>query len=444
MADTALAATPPASADSIAPGSGSGSPTPAQAGSDMAAAFDKLDASGKTLQQVEAEPPPKSQPKVPTRQAAPAPAKAAAPAPAKTPAAEAAPKPGEPAPAKPAEAKPAEPAKAPEVKPGETAAAQTTPPAKPSSGWQKFHEAEKQIKELRTKLEEKEKASTIGDDHPELVRMRNEVAAREKRLSEVEDHLRYRDYEASREFQEQYHQPYLRTAETATQRAVQMRVTDAETGAVRNLTPQEFWNIVHIDDADAAINAAEKLFGEGSAKANFVIERRNEVLQAHQRAEMAKSDFKKNAKERAQKEQDEFHRLGMERATKFKQLMSEGIEKEPELYKPLEGDAEGNDLLEKGFNFVDRVFKGGAPEKEGERPMTPDEMISAHAQIRNQAAAFPRLAHKYAAMKTRMAELEQELSDYRQSSPPEGEVQGDKGGARESDSWESKLDRMAE
>ncbi len=396
-------------------------------------AFGALEAQGKTLQQVEAEPPPKAQPKVPQK---PAPAKPPAPAPPKAA-----------VPAKPAASEkpidPAKPAEIPKPVVAEVKPAVTETTQKPSSGWQRFHEAEKEIKTLKSQLEAKEKASAISDDHPEIVRMRNEVAAREKRLSEVEDHLRYKDYEASREFQEQYHQPYLRTAETATQRAVQMKVTD-ESGATRNLTPQEFWAVVHIDDADAAINAAEKLFGEGSAKANFIIERRNEILQAHQRAEMAKADFKKTAKERTQREQDEFNRLSIDRATRFKQLMNEGIEKEPELFKPLEGDDEGNAMLEKGYSLVDRVFKGGAPEKEGGAPMSPEEMIAAHAEIRNKAAAFPRLAHKYAAMKTRMAELEQELADYRASGPEAGQVKGDDGKGTEEDSWETKLGRLAE
>lgn len=422
MSDVATP-TAPATAASVMPGAAPAESAPPKAGSSMSDAFGALEYQGKTLQEVEAEPPAKSRPMVPQK---PAPAKSVAPAKA--------------APAKTAtpEAKPGEPAKAPEVKPGEAAA-----PQKPSTGWQRFHEAEKEIKTLKSRLEEKEKASAIGDDHPEMVRMRNEIASRETRLNQVEEHLRYKDYEASREFQEQYHKPYLSTAETATQRAVQMKVTD-DNGSVRNLTPQEFWSIVHIDDADAAINAAEKLFGEGSAKANFVIERRNEILQAHQRAEMAKADFKKTAKERAAKEQDEFNRLSLDRAAQFRKHMTDGMEKEPELFKPVEGDDEGNALLEKGYSLVDRVFKGGAPDKEGEAPMAAEQMIAAHADIRNKAAAFPRLAHKYAAMKTRMAEMEQELADYRASGPEAGQVAGDKGKGGDEESWETKLGRLAE
>lgn len=414
------------------PGSSGNDAPPAQAGSGMEDAFSKLDAGGKDLGASTAEPRRGVRP-TPTRAAD------AKPEPPKTDKPAESAKPAEPA--KPVEgAKPAEPAKAPEGKPADAPAT----PEKKVTGWQKYHEAERVIKDLQAKLDAKEKASTLSDEHPELVRMRSEIATREKRLAEVETHLKFKDYEASTEYQDQYHKPYLTTAETATQRAVQLKVTDGESGAVRNLTPQEFWGIVHIDDTDAAITAAEKLFGEGSAKVNFVIERRNEILQAHHRAETAKADFRKNVAERTAKEQAEFQRLGAERSTQFKRLINEGIEKDPSLYKPEEGDTDGNALLELGYQKVDQVFRGGAPTEEGGRALTPQEMISAHAEIRNNAAAFPRLAHKYKAAVARMKEMEQELEEYRGSGPDKGEAAAVAGGAQQPESWESKLDRLGE
>lgn len=382
----------------------------------MADAFGKLEARGKDLEGLAAERPPKSNPKVLSKAKPPEPEK---------------PKEA----SKPPDAtKPAEP-----PRPGEKPAETPVEKPKPATGWSKFHEAEKTIKTLESKLAEVQKAGELGDNHPEIVRMRGEIEKREKRLAEVENHLRYKDYEASTEYQDQYHKPYLTTAGEATKRAVQLKVTDPASGTARALTPEEFWSIVHIDDADAAINAAEKLFGEGSAKANFVIERRNEILLAHQRAEKAKGEFKKNAAELTRKQQEDFTKLGQERSATFKKLMTEGIEKDPTLYKPEEGDNEGNALLENGFHLVDRVFSGGAPAKEGEAPMSPQEMIAAHAQIRNDAAAFPRLAHKYKAATSRIAGLEAALDEYEKSTPAKGEAPAGDGGPAREDDMESVL-----
>lgn len=127
--------------------------------------------------------------------------------------------------------------------------------------------------------------------------------------------------------------------------------------------------------------------------------------------------------------------------------MTDGIEKDPTLYKPEEGDNEGNAILEKGFSFVDRVFSGGAPAKEGDPPMSHQEMVSAHAEIRNKAGAFDRIAHKYKSLSARVQELEQALEQYEQSTPAKGEVAaGEKGPAREDDmeSILSGLDKVGE
>jgi len=392
----------------------------------MADAFGALDARGGDLASIATARPPTAKPKVPTSREKPA----------EKPVEKAPEKAGVPEGDKPTETpktqEAAKPAEAP--KPGEAA-----PAEKPRTGWQRFHEAEKQIKDLTAKLAEKEKSASLPDDHPELVRMRADVAAKEKRLAEIENHLRYRDFEASSDYQENYQKPYINTATEATNRATQLKVQNAADGTSRTLTPEEFWQIVHKDDADAAINAAEAIFGEGSAKVNFVIERRNEILLAHQRAEAAKAAFKKEGAERTRRQQEEFQRKGTERAAMFKKLMTDGIEKAPELFKPEEGDNEGNALLEKGFSLVDRVFSGGAPIKEGDAPMSPEEMIAAHAEIRNKAAAFDRIAHKNAAMRSRIAELEAELSEYQKSDPGKGEAEASGGSAPAKDDMESIL-----
>lgn len=171
--------------------------------------------------------PPTAKPKVPAR--AKPPEKPAEP-PTEKPVEKAAEKPVEKAEEKPAEVKT-------DAKPGDAPKPGEAPPAeKPKTGWQRFHEAERENKELRAKLEAKEKATTMPDDHPELVRMRGELEKREKRLAEVENHLRYKDYEASTEYQEQYHKPYLATAEEATKQATQLKVTNAADGTSRPFT----------------------------------------------------------------------------------------------------------------------------------------------------------------------------------------------------------------
>jgi len=65
--------------------------------------------------------------------------------------------------------------------------------------------------------------------------------------------------------------------------------------------------------------------------------------------------------------------------------------------------------------------------------MSAEEMIAAHAEIRNKAAAFPRIAHKYKTAVARIAELEKALDEYEASAPAKGEATsgGEKGPARD-------------
>jgi len=218
-----------------------------------------------------------------------------------------------------------------------------------------------------------------------------------ERLQELEDHIRFVDYTKSKEYLEHYQKPYEETASAAVSRATQLKVTN-EDGSKRNMTPDEFWQIVHIGDEDDALAAAEKLFGEGSLKAQNVIERRNEIIRAHNAAESAKEKYKKEGAERSKKAQEQWEaqqRQAAEqttaRAAKFKEMNEAGEkhEKMKDVFVAADGDAEGAELLAKYRHETDRAFAGGAQLKEGDEPWTPDQLLIKHSVIRNRAGAFP-------------------------------------------------------
>jgi hypothetical protein len=408
---------PAAAPASIAPGTG-GAAEPAQAGSSMSDAFGALEKRGGDLESIATERPPTAKPKQPVRREEKPPEKPVEKAPEK-PVEKAAEKPPE---QKPAEAKPGEPAK-----PAEVAT------EKPKTGWQRFHESEKTVKELQAKIAEfeKSKPGAIDEKHPEIVRWRTEAEKIAARNKEIEDHLRYVDYEKSAEYRDKYHQPYVDTWKDAISQVTEMKVPQAD-GTTRAATPEDLQRIVAISNTEDALEEAEKLFGTPT-KANYVMAQRERVRAAYGAAEKAKQEFKAQGSERARLSQEQQEQQSKARATTFKKLMEEGIEKSPELFKPVEGDAEGNALLEKGFSLVDRVFSGGAPIKDGDKPMSADEMVAAHAEIRNKAGAFDSVAQKFKAAQLRIAELEEALGEFEKSSPGKGEVGGEKGPQREDD-----------
>lgn len=327
------------------------------------------------------------------------------------------------------------------------------------SGWAKFREEQKRTEQLSRELENTRKElearkSQIPSvaEHPEYKTLAQRAEAAAKRAAELEDAIRYVDFTKSSEFTEQYQKPYEAAANNAAARAVQLKVTN-EDGTRRNLTADEFWQIVSIGDEDDAIEAAGKLFGEGSTKAAALIERRNEVIHANRIVEQAKEKYRREGVERGKKAQADWEtqqRAAVEqaagRSTRFKQLNVEGEahEKLQDVFKAADGDAEGAALLASGRHHADRAFNGGAALKEGETPWTPEELLAHHSVVRNRAGAFPYAVRQLRAATAKVAELEAKLKAYAKSEPGGGETRGDEV-APEGNALEralSKLDRM--
>lgn len=439
MADTLTVPVPasPAAA-SIAPGTGPATVEPAQAGSSLNDAFGQLESRGQSLEQIATARPPTAKPKVAAR----------AGEPEQKPAEKVVEKPAEKAIVeKPPDTTVAKPADAP--KPGDKPAeGKPAEKPKPATGWQKFHEAERQIKDLNAKiatLETAQKTSDLPDTHPEVVRRQIRIDALEKQLADKEAHLQAVDYQESDEYKKTYWKPYEDLWGDAFKAIAELKVTNPD-GTTRNATGEEFKKLMQAGTSEEALTMAEELFGTPT-KANFAMHYREQLRAADGKMAKVVQERRTKAAEIRAEQEKESKRQGEERSAMFKKLMTEGVEKDPALYKPEEGDNEGNALLEKGFGLVDRVFSGGAPVKDGDAPMSAQEMIAAHAQIRNDAAAFPRLAHKYKALQQRILELEESLSEYEASTAGKGEVAaGDKGPQREDDleSVVGGLDRLGQ
>jgi hypothetical protein len=85
-------------------------------------------------------------------------------------------------------------------------------------------------------------------------------------------------------------------------------------------------------------------------------------------------------------------------------------------FMPLEGNAEVNQRLAKGFELADRAFS--------ENPMDPSltaeqrqSVIKRHAAIRNRAAAFGRLVYENNQAQTTISELKAEIARLKSGEP---------------------------
>lgn len=306
------------------------------------------------------------------------------------------------------------------------------------SGWQRFREEEKKLSEykasqakaraeLEAKVAELTKRASGDwklDDHPEYKKIAEARAAEQKRLAELETRLQMYDHEQSPEYQEKFHKPYVRQWENSIAAISQMKVPAGE-GQTRAATKDDLIAVVGAKSDEEAIEIAERIFGTPT-KAAMALNHRAQIIAAHIANENAKQEFAKRSVEMRKQESERGSAEAKARAEQFDKFVNEGLNSDP-IYKPVDGDDEGNAVLAKGFMLTDAVF--GAPftdDKGQQRPMTAEEQVKFNAMIRNKAGAFDRLQLETTRLKSKIAELEDELQDYRESAPDGGEAPGGK------------------
>lgn len=401
LSPEAAAGAPPAAPSFGGLPSGGAPPTRGEERAGMQEAFDLIDG------------------KPPAAEPAPAPAKAAAPkpAPAKAPARV---EPAKPEPPKVAPAKAAAPAKEPAKTEPEPDVEKMAPKAL-RDAYAGLKTKLKTIEKERDEL--KSKPATAPADDPDRERIRTDLESERKRRNELEDHMRYVDYEKSTEYQERYHKPYIETAKDAAAQVMQLEAVGPD-GNPRAATADDFWSIARIDNAGQALKAATDLFGD-AGKATFVMQQRENVRRAWHAAQIAKEEFRKNGAERSRRAEEEGRATEKQLSDRW-HAMNKAATEEHEWLRPAENDDDGNALLEKGFETADALFGGQiTDDKTGQkRQPTRDEALQIHSDVRNRAAAFPRVHAQLEKARERITELEASLKQYEESAPGAGETEG--------------------
>jgi BMFP domain-containing protein YqiC len=283
----------------------------------------------------------------------------------------------------------------------------------------------------RIKAIEEERAKPAPED-PEKKKLGETLAQREARLAELEETLRFKDYTASTEYETQYRQPYLKAFADGRATVAGLKLVDAE-GNLRQGTDADFDAIMAIQDPDAAAQAMEEVFGTG-VKAQMVIAAREKVRDILGRAREAEAEYKKNGGEREKQRSEQFKNHQKEVAAVFDRQAKEAVEKYPKLFKPIEGDEKGNQLLEQGFARADAAFGGVMKDADGKPvKLAPQDLAALHAEIRNKSGGFDRAIHLLAQERARNKELAKKLKEYEDSEPSGGRRNGKTPGQLSSD-----------
>lgn len=271
------------------------------------------------------------------------------------------------------------------------------------------------ITELETKLAEYEKNG--GETQKQY---EERVSAAEKRATELEQEIEFVNFSKSQKFQNEYAKPYQEAWTKAVGDFSQLMVK-VQTGTDEIGEPTYQTRKAGAEDLLALANmplsemddAAERMFGKSAPR---VIRHVEKVRELSEKQSEALANAHKNGSERQKQREQQQKDFEAQRGTKWTEANKVLVTKYPKLFGPVEGDAEHNTMLQKGYDRADRLFSP----KEDNKPKTLEEAIQLHAVIRAESAAFRPTARKLKLANARIAELESELKQYQDSEPPAG------------------------
>jgi len=260
-------------------------------------------------------------------------------------------------------------------------------------------------------LEAAHKPGELPKEHQER------FAAIEERNKVLEDEIRHVSYSKSTEFKEKYQQPYEEAWMNAVADLKELTITN-EDGTTRVANAQDLIALSNMPLGQARATA-KQWFGDS---ADDVMAHRRTIRDLSDKQEKALEASKKGGGERErlrQEEQQARQKAHQEETGKvWKQVNDEATAKY-EYLRPVEGEVERNEKLEKAVAFVDATLKSNLGQAK-----TPEErakMIAAHAALRNRAIGFSVLKHENTSLKARLAELETSLKEFQDSQPEGGQ-----------------------
>lgn len=321
--------------------------------------------------------------------------------------------------------------------------------------------AENDLKSARAELEKLKKDVSAPKDDPEKKALVAEIESHKKKLADVEGKLKLTSVDHDPEFQKSK-KLFSSSYESAKKDVSGMTIKEpdkkdefgsvVEEGKMRKATSEDWDKLMSISDEDEANKFISEKFGYNASKVTLL---RDRVLGNYNSMLSAQDDFKNNFQAR------EASRLAseVENRTLTQKMFSEhraaGVEKYPNLFKPIEGDDKGNAMLNEGMALAELAFGVLPPEKIDTLPkwiqgkmvdgqLPPNEQIALHSAVLNMAGGFNRSEFKNRQLVKENIELKKSLEAYEESTPEKGEQRHVESSKVKDNSAFAMIDRMAQ
>lgn len=243
-------------------------------------------------------------------------------------------------------------------------------------------------------------------------------AAIEKRNQELEDHIKFVEYSKSKEYQEKYEKPYEDGWARVMSELKDVSISDPQSGDDRLVSPNDILQLVNMP-LNKATELAKEIYGDMYPTIlGFRSELRNLFQAKSQALEKARTEGAAKMKADAEMSSTKHAELQKFVSTEFQEAHKQ-VTEDPVVanyFKPVDGNDEINQSLEKGFKFFDDVMS--------KNPFDPNlseedrkKVVKMHAAVRARAAGFGRIRKELEAERAAHEETKKKLKEFESSEP---------------------------
>lgn len=278
--------------------------------------------------------------------------------------------------------------------------------------------------QLKKQLEEATGKFKEFEDYPKV---KETLAQREKRLEEIEHHLRQTSYKDS----DEYRDKWLKPMEVAYKRAVgalkefQIEVPgqldddgEPSRSSFRAATEDDFAYLYNLPEG-TAWRESRKMFGDA---APAIMQHRSGLKQIEENARGASDEYRTNGQKMEQEEMAKRISQQQEMEKMWESENTRIIETMPKILKDRADDNEHNSVLESSRQLVDAAYS------ETRKSMAPKERVALDARVRSRAIAYGPMMLEIQRLRKQVGEMEgrnKQLESGEPGVPSTGRTQGE-------------------
>jgi len=276
--------------------------------------------------------------------------------------------------------------------------------------WKLVDTYKQKAKSLEIELEQHK--AKLAD--PELItNLNKKLEAIEARNKELESHIRYKDFEKSEEFRDQFQKPIDEAWDAARWDLAELSVANAD-GTSRQASVEDLAMLANMRLQEAKAKAVE-MFGD---LADEVMGHRRKILELSRKQSERLEKAKKESVDYHQKEtlaEQTFRREVVELNEKINARQLQQLD----FLQPKEGDAEFNERLQTAREFVEGTLGSSIKDKNLTREQRA-ELVERMVTVKNRAIGFSAMKLEVSRLKAQLAEKDKIIARFQQGEPGPG------------------------